>query len=323
MSYIVCIILGIVIGGLGIYFVLKPKITATQELDQETLVQNQKIHEENTYLTQTNIKFTKDKISLESKVNELKNSISNLEEASRTAAEKLYNSSMETMQEALSNAAEKLGKDYQEQEELFKQEYLTLMEDLTNELKTELLQKQETLEDIKNQINDISSIFAAAVEANKRTQEMLDQEDFYRLQLSEEDLEEVYKLKDISKFLRNKEPLNKVIWKVYYEKPYTDLIGRVIGKGQKTGIYKITNIKNKMCYVGQAVDVSNRWKQHIKRGLGAETPTKNKLYPVMAKEGVENFTFELIEECSPAQLNDREKYWQEFFKAKEFGYSIK
>ena len=323
MSYIVCIILGIVIGGLGIYFVLKPKITATQKLDQETLTQNQKIHEENTYLTQTNIKFSKDKIALETKVDELKNSISNLEEASRTAAEKLYNSSMETMQEALSNAAEKLGKDYQEQEELFKQEYLTLMEDLTNELKTELLQKQETLEDIKNQINDISSIFAAAVEANKRTQEMLEQEDFYRLQLSEEDLEEVYKLKDISKFLRNKEPLNKVIWKVYYEKPYTDLIGRVIGKGQKTGIYKITNIKNKMCYVGQAVDVSNRWKQHIKRGLGAETPTKNKLYPVMAKEGVENFTFELIEECSPAQLNDREKYWQEFFKAKEFGYSIK
>jgi hypothetical protein len=34
---------------------------------------------------------------LETKVDELKNSISNLEEASRTAAEKLYNSSMETM----------------------------------------------------------------------------------------------------------------------------------------------------------------------------------------------------------------------------------
>lgn len=323
MSYIVCIILGIVIGGLGIYFVLKPKLTATQELDQETLAQNQKIHEENTYLTQTNIKFSKDKIALESKVDELKNSISNLEEASRTAADKLYNASMEAMQESLSNAAEKMGKEYQEQEELFKQEYLTLMEDLTNELRNELLQKQENLDDIKKQINDISSIFAAAVEANKRKQEMLEQENFYRLQLSEEDLEEVYKLKDISKFLRNKEPLNKVIWKVYYEKPYTDLIGRVIGNKQKTGIYKITNIKNQMCYVGQAVDVSNRWKQHIKRGLGAETPTKNKLYPVMVKEGVENFTFELIEECSPAQLNDREKYWQEFFKAKEFGYSIK
>ena len=42
-----------------------------------------------------------------------------------------------------------MGKEYQEQEELFKQEYLTLMEDLTNELRAELLQKQENLDDIK------------------------------------------------------------------------------------------------------------------------------------------------------------------------------
>jgi len=50
--------------------------------------------------------------------------------------------------------------------------------------------------------------------------------------------------------LRDPEALNKVIWKVYYEKPYTDLIGRVIGTGVKTGIYKITNTINQMCYVG-------------------------------------------------------------------------
>jgi hypothetical protein len=31
--------------------------------------------------------------------------------------------------------------------------------------------------------------------------------------------------------------------------------------------------------------------------LGAEAPTKNKLYPAMASIGVENFTFEVIEEC--------------------------
>jgi hypothetical protein len=29
--------------------------------------------------------------------------------------------------------------------------------------------------------------------------------------------------------LRDTAPLNKVIWKVYYEKPYTDLVGRVVG----------------------------------------------------------------------------------------------
>ena len=78
-----------------------------------------------------------------------------------------------------------------------------------------------------------------------------------------------------------------------------------------------------MCYVGQAVSISERWRQHIKRGLGAETPTNNKLYPAMQKFGVENFSFEMIEECERSKLNEREDYWQEFFKAKEFGYSIK
>lgn len=43
----------------------------------------------------------------------------------------------------------------------------------------------------------------------------------------------------------------------------------------------------------------------------------------MAEIGVENFSFEIIEECSRDQLNIREDYWQDFFKAKEFGYSIK
>ena len=78
-----------------------------------------------------------------------------------------------------------------------------------------------------------------------------------------------------------------------------------------------------MCYVGQAVDLAARWKQHIKRGIGAEPPTRNKLYPAMLSIGVENFSFEIIEECSREELDAREDYWQEYFKAKEFGYSIK
>ena len=90
-----------------------------------------------------------------------------------------------------------------------------------------------------------------------------------------------------------------------------------------TGIYKITNTKNNMCYVGQAANVADRWKQHIKRGIGAETATRNKLYPAMEEFGVENFTFELIEECERKDLDKQEDFWQDYFKAKEFGYSIK
>lgn len=65
-----------------------------------------------------------------------------------------------------------------------------------------------------------------------------------------------------------------------------------------------------MCYVGQAIDFASRIKQHIKRGIGAETPTQNKLYPAMLAFGPENFTFEIIEDCSKEQLNQKEQEYQ-------------
>ena len=69
--------------------------------------------------------------------------------------------------------------------------------------------------------------------------------------------------------------------------------------------------------------VQQRWVQHVRRGVGADTPTNNKLYPILNSIGIENFMFELIEECDPTQLNEREKYYQEVFHAQDYGYSIK
>jgi hypothetical protein len=43
----------------------------------------------------------------------------------------------------------------------------------------------------------------------------------------------------------------------------------------------------------------------------------------MEKYGVENFTFELLEECPRSELDMKEDAWQEFFHARDFGYSIK
>ena len=186
-----------------------------------------------------------------------------------------------------------------------------------------IAEQDSKCKELTNQIAQLQQTTDAAVAAAKRAEEIKQEANFYKLQLSEIDLEEIRLLKNISPYLRDKEPLNKVIWKVYYEKPTTDLIGRVVGSGIHTGIYKITNLDNKMCYVGQAANIADRWKQHIKRGLGAETPTKNKLYPAMIAFGIENFSFEMIEECPRGQLDEREDYWQEYFKAKEFGYSVK
>ena len=43
----------------------------------------------------------------------------------------------------------------------------------------------------------------------------------------------------------------------------------------------------------------------------------------MLSIGVENFMFEIIEECSSDKLTEREKYWTDFYKAQEFGYVVR
>jgi hypothetical protein len=43
----------------------------------------------------------------------------------------------------------------------------------------------------------------------------------------------------------------------------------------------------------------------------------------MESVGLDAFTFEVIEECDRSMLNSREDYWQDYFKAKEFGYSMR
>ena len=179
--------------------------------------------------------------------------------------------------------------------------------------------------EIAAEIDQLRKTAAAAIEIAKHKEEEKNLLDYYRLTLSPGALADMAKLREIMPELNQPEILGKLIWKVYLEKPYSDLCGRLFGDATRvTGIYKITNLNNEMCYVGQAVNVIDRWKQHIKRAIGAETPIQNKLYPAMSKEGIENFTFELIEEVSDRlKLDEREDYWQDFYKAKEFGYSIK
>ena len=227
------------------------------------------------------------------------------------------------MENAFEKSAEEMSKKYQEDKEMYQQEYLLILRELADSFVQEVEEKKVAIAEAQAILDELQAKTWAAVMADKRALEKQEEANYYRLVIPKEDLEEIEKLRSIIPYLKDKEPLNKVIWKVYYEKPYTDLIGRVIGSDSRSGIYKITNLENQMCYVGQSTDLAARWKQHIKRGLGADTPTRNKLYPAMAEFGVENFSFEVIEECERDLLDEREKFWTDYFHAQEFGYSIR
>ena len=103
---------------------------------------------------------------------------------------------------------------------------------------------------LTDQVIQLKSTVASAVEIAKHKMEEETAQDFYRLQLPEESINDIAALRSVESLLSNPEAINKVIWKMYYEKPYTDLIGRVGLTSTVCGIYKITNIDNQMTYVG-------------------------------------------------------------------------
>lgn len=316
MLVALAIVLGLSIGAISVYFVMRPKVEAAQQLDQEII-------QKNTEMNKRWESVSAEVSAMEKQREQLNKSIEDLINTQQKSANAVYEACINEMQEKLSTAAEQASKRYEAGEKEAQEEYLKILEDSVWEFKEAFRERRDELYKVEARLAEMKAITDAAVEANRRAQEMESQQDFYRLILTEIDLLEIERLREVAPFLRDSEPLNKVIWKVYYEKPYTDLVGRVVGKNVKTGIYKITNLKNGMCYVGQAVNIADRWRQHIKRGIGAEVPTRNKLYPAMLSIGVENFSFEIIEECERGLLNEREDYWQDYFQAKEFGYSIK
>ena len=330
MVYLFIALVAIGIGVGCTYLYLRPKLKATIQQDQFVEEANRQLEKTNLELASNNKLLQKERELLQQQntealqhLNELNTNIVTLEKQSIEAGNLFYEQNMELARKRLHEDVEAERIKYEIAKTKYAEEFLQVMEESAADFRAGSAEQEQRCRQLRNQERQLQSTVEAAVAAAKRAEEIKNQADFYKLQLSEIDLEEIRMLRNIAPYMRDQEPLNKVIWKVYYEKPTTDLIGRVIGSGVHTGIYKITNLDNQKCYVGQAANLSDRWKQHIKRGIGADTPTKNKLYPAMLAIGVERFSFEVIEECSRDMLDEREDYWQEFFKAKEFGYSIK
>ncbi len=76
------------------------------------------------------------------------------------------------------------------------------------------------------------------------------------------------------------------------------------------GIYKITNLINGHCYIGQSVQIQRRWKDHRAAAFNENSKAyQYPLYRAIRKYGLENFSFEVIEECSQEKLDEKEIYW--------------
>jgi len=83
------------------------------------------------------------------------------------------------------------------------------------------------------------------------------------------------------------------------------------------GIYKIQNTINGKYYIGASKDIDRRWNEH--KNCKNEDSLLSK---AIKKHGLDNFSFEIIEECCPDTIYTREIYWINYYNSFRQGYNL-
>ena len=218
---------------------------------------------------------------------------------------------------AFKNYCDILEKKYKEVEEEYDMEIEALNTAYSN-LQLKLLREAD---EVRSDLDKIKATRTAAIEAARREKDIESNLTFYCLDISDADKIDIAKLEALKPSLNKPRVLSMLIWQTWFQKPLKALSANVVGATDATGIYKITNIKTKECYIGQAIHIKDRWIEHVKCGLGIDTPAGNKLYKAIQEFGLWNFSFEVLEECPREQLNEKEKYYIDLYSSYDYGYN--
>ena len=218
---------------------------------------------------------------------------------------------------AFKNYCDILEKKYKEVEEEYDMEIEALNTAYSN-LQLKLLREAD---EVRSDLDKIKATRTAAIEAARREKDIENNLTFYCLDISDADKRDIAKLEALKPSLNKPRVLSMLIWQTWFQKPLKALSANVVGATDATGIYKITNIKTKECYIGQAIHIKDRWVEHVKCGLGIDTPAGNKLYKAIQEFGLWNFSFEVLEECPREQLNEKEKYYIDLYSSYDYGYN--
>lgn len=247
-----------------------------------------------------------------------------LEESYQNQAARLK----ENLEKSQQDTTESYCRRIKEQESSYKDQIAAMSKDFEKE-KDGLSQNFQKFVDeingkkaaLTNEIEAFEQRQAAIIERFKRDEEARKQRDFFKISINEAAKKDVQKLKALASQFSRPEVLYKLVYEVYYKSPLEELFKQVLKDNKDNGgIYKITNIQNEMTYIGKTTGLLTRWRTHAKRGCNIER-MGGLLYEAMFREGLENFTWEIVEICPKESQTEREKYWIEFYKSDKWGYN--
>ena len=290
--------------------------TTKKKVDTAASNANKKIYEETERLKAeyelyktTNETILSENNKLTTQIEEGKKHLSTIQNA--------IDNQQEMSSNAFKNYCDILEKKYKEVEEEHDMEIEALNTAYSN-LQLKLLREAD---EVRSDLDKIKATRAAAIEAARREKDIENNLTFYCLDISDADKIDIAKLEALKPSLNKPRVLSMLIWQTWFQKPLKALSANVVGATDATGIYKITNIKTKECYIGQAMHIKERWAEHAKCGLGIDTPAGNKLYKAIQEFGLWNFSFEVLEVCPQNQLNEKEKYYIDLYSSYDYGYN--
>ena len=222
---------------------------------------------------------------------------------------------------SLQDNVEQQKKSFEDFEKLEKENIMKNLRDFQIQVNEDKAEYAEQIQLLQSSLDKLKRQKAATIEAFQREQAVQDSKDDYRIIIEDNDKADIDILNSFKNRLSNPEILSKLIWSTYFQKKAKALFINIVGTEKVCGIYKITNINNMKCYVGQSVDIANRFTQHCRCGCGIKTPKDNKLYAAMLKNGLDQFTFEIVEICPQEELNEKEKYYIDVYNSVNYGFN--
>ena len=190
-------------------------------------------------------------------------------------------------------------------------------------LNNDIIERSNILNTLKAEVNDYKEKRDAINAEILRSRALNEQQDFYRIQIDDNAKHDINLINSIRPQIIKFETLNKLLYDNYISRPAKEMVKRVLEGKDPTGIYKVTNIQTQEIYIGKSTSVASRWINHIKAAEGLDGVADSQFQRALRKYGVDNFTWELLEETTKDKLTEREKYYIQFYDTTRYGYNMK